>query len=129
MRAIVEATAIEEQFARTVAFASLSSQKPRQQVIEPDSVQYTLGTVSAITPSGEVRFDMQASAQTTEPVDVGQIRQQLAGRTPQSAYSLLTEQIDLQANTTPQIDISPAWVPRLPVLPARIRVQVEESAS
>jgi hypothetical protein len=127
MRGVVEAVAVDEQFGRQIAFASLSNLIPRGRVIEPGSVQYARGAVSGALRGGGVTFDMTASAVVVEPVDIGQMRGQLAGRSLPDAMTYLVNQVETQNGTAPRITLSPSWVRRMPVLPFRIRVRLEET--
>lgn len=129
MRAVVEAVAVDEQFGRQIAFASLSNLIPRGRVIEPGSVDYTRGAVSGALPGGGITFDITASAVVVEPVDIGQMQQQLAGRSLPDAMTYIVNQIETQNGAAPRITLSPSWARRMPLLPFRIRVQLQETAS
>lgn len=127
MRALVEATAVDEQFGRQIAFAQLSSIIPRGRVILPETVDYQRGSVSDIAPDGSVTFDMTVSAMVIEPLDDNALRNRIANQRPADALTYMMNDIDLQPNTVPSIRLSPAWMRRLPVLPLRITIETEES--
>lgn len=129
MRAIVEAAAVDEQFGRQIAFANLSSLVPRGRRILPETVRYVRGAVSEVNPDGIIRFDMTVNATVIEPLDPNQLRQALANRTPSDALSYIVNEIDLQDGTLPEIRLAPAWARRMPLLPLRIRVVLQEEPS
>lgn len=54
MRAVVQATAVDEQLAQQVAFARFAQQIPRGYTIRPDSLTYERGDVSSTDPQGRV---------------------------------------------------------------------------
>ena len=129
MRAIIEAGAVDEQFGRQIAFAKLSSSVPRGRVIKPESIEYVRGQLSGTSPDGSVTFNMTVHAIVEEPINISEIQTQLAFRNPSTALSYLVNDIDLQPGTLPQIELAPAWLPRMPVLPIRINVEVIEATS
>jgi hypothetical protein len=42
----------------------------------------------------------------------------------EAAMDYLINRVDLQTGTTPQINLSPGWFNRMPLLPMRIDVQI-----
>lgn len=127
MRAIVEATAINEQFGQQVAYTRLSQYIPRGQEIRPETITYQRGPVQQIFQDGRVMFSITGSARIASPVNVQQIQEQLAGRTPDEAMAYLLSSLDLDESSLPQIMISPNWFGRMPILPVRITVRVLEA--
>ncbi len=126
MRAIVEASAVDEQFGRQVAFANLSRQVPRGRIIDPATIQYARGPVNAIMADGSVVFDMTVTANIVEPVDVAEVQREIAGKSLNDALTYVANQFDVQQGTVPQISLSPTWMRHMPLLPFRIQVQLEE---
>ena len=128
MRAIVEAAAVDEQYGRQIVFANLSRLVPRGRMIQTDSILYTRGTIIERTSDGNVVFDMSASATVLEPVNPQAIQQALTNRTPQQALSYLLTEIDLAPGTVPEINLTPGWMRRMPILPYRIDIEIGEAA-
>jgi len=124
MRAVVQATAVDEDLARQVAFARLGGQIPRTFELRPDSVIYERGTVTTIDPDGAVTFTMVAGGIVNPQINLDTLQQNIAGRSLDEATRYLANTIDLAVGTTPQITLSPSWLPHLPLLPFRIRLQV-----
>lgn len=129
MRAVVEAIAVDEQFGRQIAFANLSQQVPRGREIRPESINYVRGAMSALNPDQSVVFDMTVSAVVVEPVEVREVRNTLARKSRSAALTYLLNEIDIQAETTPLVRISPTWMRHMPILPTRITVNLLEPES
>jgi hypothetical protein len=127
MRAIVEAVAVDEQFGQQVAFANLSQQVPRGRLIVPESLRYVRGTVSQMSTEGTINFSMTANATIQESVNVPQLQHELAARPLDQAFSHLTTTVDMQQNTVPEVRLFPAWLPHMPLLPARIEIELQEA--
>lgn len=124
MRAVVQATAVDEDLARQVAFARLAGQIPRGFVIRPGSLNYERRDVTTIDPDGAVTFGVYASGQATAQLDLWALQQNIAGSTPEEAVQYLQNTVSLAAGAVPQIERLPDWLPRLPILPSRIRMMV-----
>jgi hypothetical protein len=127
MRAVVEAAAVDEQFGSQIAFANLSSRIPLGRVVQPNTITYTRGAASALTPDGNVTFDMSANAVVAEPISAGDIQRQLANRPIDQALAFLLNDIDTQPGTVPNLRLSPSWMRRMPLTPFRIRVELLEA--
>ncbi|MDZ4768344.1 MAG: hypothetical protein SGJ24_04385 [Chloroflexota bacterium] len=122
MRAIVQATAVDQDLANQVAFARLAGQIPRSFVIDPGSIAYTRGAVERFDPDGAVNFTVRASGVVSSQIDPWTIQQNLAGRADADALAYLDSALELAPGTLPQIARSPDWLPHLPLLPGRIRL-------
>lgn len=127
MRAVVEAVAIDERFARQIAFARLSAEKPRGLVLVPESVVTTRGAVADITPERRITFNVRAEGITRAEVDLNRLRRGLAGRTPAEAAEWLALETALAPDVSPQFFITPEGFPRLPLLAPRISLEVMPS--
>jgi hypothetical protein len=127
MQAVVEATAIDAQLARQIALARLSSQVPRGRSILPETVDFEIGVVLSIDPNGRITLNVIGSAQTVAQVDTTLIQERLAGRTIADAQQYLLTEIDIAEGTTPQIILSPDFLPSLPLLGSRIEIVVQEN--
>lgn len=124
MRAIVEATAIDEQLAHQVAFTRLAAQVPRGREIR--AVDYQRGGGVVLNPDGSISFPLTAQAEIVAQVNAPLIRERLAGRTLEDARSYLNTEVDLDDNSPPQIAVSPEGFPQMPLLALRISVEVVE---
>ncbi len=128
MRAVVTATAIDEQSAQQVAFARLAGQIPRGRGIRPETILYERGEVSEFNPGGRVTFTMISSSLIAEQINVGQLQQSLAGKTPDEAMQYILSEVDLAEGSAPQIALTPDWMMRMPLLPLRIQIRTQAAA-
>jgi hypothetical protein len=124
MRAVVEATAIDEQLAQQVAFTRLAAQVPRGREIR--AVDYQRGGGVTLNADGSISFPLTAQAEIVAQVNVAQIRERLAGRTLDDARRYLDTDVDLDDTSPPQITVSPDGFPQMPLLALRINVEVVE---
>lgn len=126
MRAVVEATAINEQFGQQIAFASLARQIPRGREIEPDTIIYERGPVNNVFQNGQVTFTLRSSALVVGQIDTSLLGQRIAGMPVPDAADYMQRELDLLEGTTPQITLSPDWFGQIPWLPFRINIIVAE---
>jgi hypothetical protein len=129
MRAIVEATAINEQLGQQIAFARLAGQIPRGRQIQPDTIVYERGPVTNIFQNGQATFTLKGSALVAGQIDVEFLRGRIAGMMAPDAAAYMQGELDLLEGTTPQITLSPDWFGQIPYLPFRINFIVAEPAT
>lgn len=129
MRAIVEATAVDEQFGHQVIYSRLSLQIPRGREIRPETITYESGPVQQILQDGRVSFSMSGSGLVASQLNTGQLQENMAGRSIDEAMAYLLSALDLDEGSLPQITISPDWFGRMPLLPVRIDLRIVEPAA
>ncbi len=122
MRAIVAATAVDEELARQVAYARLAGEIPRGRSLLPNSLTFERGLLESLDASGRATFSVTASGAAEAAIDHGALRDRLAGLPLDEALAYLNTDLDLQAGSTPAIRITPDWFGRLPLLAPRIAV-------
>jgi hypothetical protein len=127
MRAVIEAIAVDEQFGRGIVFTRLQSEIPGGRDLQPETVTYERGPVEGIDANGRITFSLIASGLVIGEVNTGLLQERLAGRSPEDAITYMLGELDLEEGTTPQISLSPEWIGRLPVLPIRITIQVQDT--
>ena len=123
MRAIVAATAVDEELARQVAFARLAGEIPRGRAIQPDSVTFERGLLESLDPAGRATFTMTAAGSAEAELDAAALQARLAGLGIPEALAYLNSDLDLQPGSTPTITVFPEWFGRLPLLAPRITIQ------
>lgn len=123
MRAIVAATAVDEELARQVAFARLAGEIPRGRTIQPDSVTFERGTLESLDASGRATFTMTAAGSVLAGIDRGALQTRLAGIPIADALTYLNTELDLQPGSTPEVSVVPEWFGRLPLLAPRIVIE------
>lgn len=124
MRARVEATVIDERFAREVAFGLLNREVPPGRELVRESLMYRCCTVLSIDGPNRVTFSSTVEGVIVSQVDVAQLQNRLAGQSLTEARDYLNNAIDLAPNTEPQIIVSPDWFGQMPLFALRIQVDV-----
>jgi Baseplate J-like protein len=109
------------------ALARLQEAMPPGTRLISDTVRFIPGSVT-LQDSRTVSFDITAEGTLLRPVDTRAVRTASIGMDPNEAADLLEGR--LQLATRPEITVGPDWLPyivplRLPVLPWRIRVNVD----
>lgn len=109
------------------ALARLQSAMPPGTRLISDTIRFIPGSVT-VEDERTISFDITAEGRLLRPVDTRAIRTTALGMDPNEAASLLEQRYQLASR--PDITLGPDWVPyiipiRLPVLPWRIRVDVD----
>ncbi len=125
MRAVVEATVVDETLAQQIAFARLAGQLPHGHSIRPETVIYQRGAVTDVSPAGGANFSMRCSGLITAQINIGELQRRLAGLTPEEAAGLLVHEVDLAEGTNAEIALAPNGLQRLPLLPLRITIRTQ----
>lgn len=73
--------------------------------------------------NGVTRWEMLLERRLLKQVDVSRVLQAILGRTPEAARQNLSESFDWES--APQVTVSPAWWPWLPVAPFQIDVVMQ----
>lgn len=123
MRAVVEAVAIDDRFARQILLAELSTVKPRDFAILPDSFDYVRGALVDVITSEDITFTASGSAIVTPQIDAVELAQAIAGMSLQEAHATLQNRVPLITDADVQITLQPDWLTHLPYLPVRIQIQ------
>lgn len=128
MRAVVEAIAVDEQFARQIVYAQMSNQIGDGQFIKPQTVTYERGSVSNVdAPTGRITFSLTGSGLVTQQINAGTLGERLAGKSLNDATAYLVNEIQQADGTLPSITVSPDWFGQMPLLPMRITIQLVEA--
>jgi hypothetical protein len=126
LRANVQALVIDEQLAKQAALAALAANFPEGWQVLPQSVRYTRGEIQKSDENGQVGFLMSASASVAKAINLDTVRQQIAGTSPTDAINIMNQTLLLDAHHSPEIRIWPGIFGRLPLLPIRINVKVQQ---
>jgi hypothetical protein len=125
LRARVQALVIDDQLARQASLAKLAAKIPAGQQVSPDSVTFTRGAIQGTDQKGQVVFLMSASANVAITIDTERIRRRIAGVGLSDAVNILERDWLLDPRRPPQIEVTPGFFGRLPLLPVRINVRVQ----
>lgn len=127
MRAIVEALAIDDRFARQLVLADLSTAKPAGLILQPDTFAYTIDNIGADASGNRITFTAQSEAVAAAELDFERIRGQLVGLPLEDADRLIRSTAQLAGRSDNLLlEVSPAWLGRLPLLPMRIAYVQDE---
>lgn len=130
MRAVVEAVAVDEVFGRQIVYAQMSSKVAAGEYIKPETVTYERGGVRSVDPqSGRIVFTLRGVGLVAEQVNAQALAERLAGLSINDAIAYLVNEIALEPGSAPQIAVTPDWLDRLPLLPMRITIQIQDSPS
>lgn len=129
MRAVVEAVILDDRLGRQITFARLSSAKPPELVIQPESITYERGPVISVDADRRVTFEATGSGVTVAQVDSARLQSLLTGLSLGEAQAIIGQEAILANGTEPIINISPETFGRMPMLPLRINIQISENSS
>lgn len=129
MRAIVAATAVDEELAQQVAFARLAGEIPRGRSVDPETVTFERGLLESLDISGRATFSMTATGAAEAALDAAALQNRLAGLPVSEALVYLDSELDLQPGSVPEISITPNWFGRLPLLAPRITIDTGKVTS
>lgn len=127
MHAVVEAIAVDEQYARQIVYAQMSNQIAAGQSIKPQTVTYERGGVSNIDASGRITFSLTGSGLAAQQINADTLGERLAGKSLNDATAYLVNEIPQADGTLPSIAVSPDWFGQMPLLPMRITIQLIEA--
>lgn len=128
MDALIEIISVDERFAEQVVFAYMANEIARGRVILPESIAYERGVVTFDPATRTISFVMSGTGMVQGQIDSAFLEDSLAGQSEESAMNYLLTQVDYLDGTTPQIEISPNWFGRMPMLPFRITINVENDS-
>jgi hypothetical protein len=120
----IQVLVIDETPARRVAYAALSRQLASRRIVV-ESVTYQRGRVNEVDAQGKATFLMSASGEAVNAIDGVALRDQLAGMGVREAQTHLNQTVLLDPRRPPEILIQPGFMGRLPVLAARLDVEIK----
>jgi hypothetical protein len=105
---------------KTLAEAALGAAAPAGYVPSPESLSFSLGDTPVVDQSGASQFDLQVKCKLVHVLDLDRAVALVRGAPPSVAGALLRSRFPL--DRPPEIRLSPAWWPWLPLIPFRITV-------
>ncbi|MBK8046643.1 MAG: baseplate J/gp47 family protein [Anaerolineales bacterium] len=122
VRVLAQGLAVNEREAGDIILQSLQEQMPENARLVADSVSVQREPGSDFQASS-VSFTMTVRADYTTPIDADEVRDTVAGRTPEDASTLIKDRWLLKGD--PEIYLDPAWKGALPNIGGRIQVRVD----
>jgi len=123
LRIRVSGTAINERDVKLLALRALEAEVGEGFELVPRSVHVQVGEVAGVE-GRKVSFGLRASGLAVTKVDVDRVRAEVRGQPPEVARERLRQRLLLEEE--PVVRIWPQWWRRLPWLPFRIDVVVQE---
>ncbi|NDJ74659.1 MAG: hypothetical protein GYB65_00250 [Chloroflexi bacterium] len=127
MRARVRALVIDLNLAEPVVKAALTPQIPPGRRIATGSLDFTIDYISLPDPeSGVFTFDVTVTGYSVVDIDEAYVRDRVTGVRISEARQRLQSELLLEPDIPPDFDLWPGWYPRMPLLPVRVNIIVEE---
>ncbi|MGJ3241007.1 MAG: hypothetical protein ACFE0Q_20020 [Anaerolineae bacterium] len=125
IRVIVEALVIDDRFAQQIIFAQLSSEKPPQMTLSPESFLYLRGPVIQTDRDNRTTFEAMGEGIASAQVDTYRLQNDLTRRSLDDALRVIAATVDLAPNSQPTVTVTPSWFNQMPFLPIRIKIEIE----
>ncbi len=127
MKIVARGTAVDGASIEDLASRFLEARGGEGMGIIPDSL--SLGRSSSVRVDeelGTLLLTISAEGKVAPVVDVDEIKHEIAGKSVNSAVEYLRGQLTLSQD--PTVEVSPAWWPFVPRLPARLRLDITARA-
>jgi hypothetical protein len=122
LRVEFQAQVVSGEDLQRLASAILDANLPAGFSAAPETLQVDNQTTPQVGPDGFFQWRLHARRQLFATLPQTQAIQLAVGLSPSQASQRLAR--DLPLASPPQIALTPAWWPRLPILPFRINVQI-----
>jgi hypothetical protein len=122
LRVEFQAQVVSGEDLQRLAVAILDANLPTGFSPAPETLKLDNQTTPQVGPDGFFQWQLHARRQLFATLPQNQAIQLAMGLSPTQATRRLAE--DLPLASAPQIALTPAWWPRLPILPFRIDVQI-----
>jgi len=124
MQGLVEATLIDLNEARQVAFANLGNYLAEGRIIDNQLLDYRRGEVTEILDDGRVAFQMRVQGSTRVRVDTQEAADIVAGKSEADARAALERAFELDPRRPPEVDTWPPFFNRMPLFSSRIQIEI-----
>ena len=126
MRAVATALAVDEALAGDLALSRLESSLPEGMTLLRDSLAFQRGGFDLSRAKEQVRFTSIGRGTAIAQLDMDALRNQLAGKSLDEARTIL--QLHDAFDTPPRTSLHPRGFGRMPILPLRIHIEVQDAA-
>src|SRR3972149_5284255 len=121
LKVVFSSLAVSRTDLTAVATAALDANLANGQTPLANSLSITQKDVWMVIPGQRLTLDLQAARSTTPILNTTALFAEIRGLKPVDAGRLIQNQMNL--DQLPTIRTSPAWWPRLPLLPFRIQAE------
>jgi len=124
MRAVIRGTIVGGQNANQLALAALQAQVPEGYRLDPVTLEFVVGDVVEVSDDLAVTLKVSAKGETVADLQTGEVANMIRGMPADKAQNLLRQRFPVAG--LPIITVDPDWLGRLPWLPLRIEVQIQD---
>lgn len=124
MRAVIEATVVDQLQARQLAFLTLSSRLPEGRELDESSLNYRRSDVG-LNAEGLFTFQLFVEGIAPFAINTDGVAERINGMSISQAQRTLERELLLDPRYPPQISVWPVNWGRMPLLPVRIHVEVK----
>lgn len=122
MNVLAQGTAVEDALISEAALAALRNAVPQRGQLVADTITFQREP-GAVSIGRTVAFTVTARAEYVVPVDPDEVRELVAGLTPEEAIAAMQSRWPLAR--PPEIYRDPELLPTLPTIPSRMQVRIE----
>jgi hypothetical protein len=108
---------------RQLAVGTLMSSVPPDFLSAPDSLKFSVQSTPVIGDDNEISFVLKAEQILLRKTDEIQVLEYTGGRSKEVAIANL--KAGLLLRKPPEVELSPAWWPWMPLIPFRIQVVIQ----
>ncbi len=127
MRAVVQAVVLDERMVNQAAFAGLAQRIPTGLIVDPGSIRFTRSTVETIDENGRITFLANVNGDVTSAIDSAVLQRAVSGMALDEAVQYAAARLDLAEGISPRATVWPPFVGRMPLLPDRIQIIIQEA--
>jgi len=121
MRAVVRGTAVADYDANQLAYFALLDEVPLDKTLLPKGLRFSAGGIQEVQDRA-VTFPVIAEGIVVSDIDEDAVKEAITFLPTGEAQAWLSENLPIVS--VPGVDVTPAWLGRLPLFPARISVDV-----
>jgi len=120
LKIVVSSLAVSRADLISMAAPAMDAAQTGDKTVLPGSYAFSSPTRLNTTEGNRERWSIQVSRSMVQTVSLGEILSSMQGKPVQSVRKVV--QANLNLSQPPEIEVSPAWWPRLPSIPFRIEV-------
>ena len=124
MRAVIRGTIVGGQNANQLALAALQAQVPEGFRLDPVTLEFVVGDVVEVSDDLAVTLKVSSAGEAVADLETEAVANLIRGMPVEDAQELLRKRFPVAG--IPNIRVDPDWLGRLPWLPLRIDVQIQE---
>jgi len=108
---------------RQLADATLMASVPPDFLSAPDSLKFSVQSTPVVGDDNDITFELRAEQTLLRKTNETQVLEYVGGRSKEDAIANL--KAGLLLRQPPEVELSPAWWPWMPLIPFRISVETK----